>query len=144
MVPNSVREAAAAAQAAGDYALAEELYTKLIEGTDSVPGDLDARAVAFMKLGNPTQALADADHLIEQHPTLTLGYTRAALVHLELNNFDRALELVEAALALAAGRDGTLDQLVALKQRIGHRRLTAGEAADALERAGRTLYGFGA
>ncbi|EJD48171.1 hypothetical protein AURDEDRAFT_122973 [Auricularia subglabra TFB-10046 SS5] len=144
MVVNSARDAAAAAYAAGDYVLAEDLYTKLIEGRDSVPGDLDARAAAYMKLRKHTQALADAERLMEEHSALTLGYTRAALVHLELNQLDRALELVEAALALSAGHDGTLDQLVALKQRIGHRKLTAVEAADELKRNGRTLYGFGA
>jgi stress-induced-phosphoprotein 1 len=58
------------------------------------------RALAYIKLLEPAQAMRDADKILELDPTFVKGYARKGTCHQMMKEYHKALEVFDKGLAL--------------------------------------------
>lgn len=80
----------------GDFAAAEEHYTKGIEINSKAEALFSNRAATRLKLGRPIDALSDAEECIKINPAFMKGYHRKALAHSVMGDETAVFETYEA------------------------------------------------
>eukprot|EP00978_Attheya_sp_CCMP212_P034589 scaffold145576_cov40-Attheya_sp.AAC.1 len=83
---------------AGDYAKSIELYSKAIELDDMNHVYYSNRSAAFLKSGDASKALSDAEVCLDLNSEFAKGYSRKAAALFALRKFTAAIETLEEGL----------------------------------------------
>ncbi|CAL9195855.1 unnamed protein product, partial [Musa hybrid cultivar] len=86
-----------------NFDLALDLYTQALDLESGNADILADRAQANLKLGNFTEAVADANRAIELDPSMTKAYLRKGIACIKLEEFQTAKTTLEAGVLLAPG-----------------------------------------
>ncbi|GJN41469.1 hypothetical protein PR202_gn00849 [Eleusine coracana subsp. coracana] len=86
-----------------DFELAAELYTQAIEAGPATADLYADRAQAHIKLGNYTEAVADANKAIELDPTMHKAYFRKGAACIKLEEYQTAKAALEQGSSYASG-----------------------------------------
>ncbi|CAL4962557.1 unnamed protein product [Urochloa decumbens] len=86
-----------------DFELAAELYTQAIEAGPATADLYADRAQAHIKLGNYTEAVADANKAIELDPTMHKAYYRKGAACIKLEEYQTAKAALELGSSYASG-----------------------------------------
>jgi suppressor of G2 allele of SKP1 len=86
-----------------DFELAAELYTQAIDAGPATAELYADRAQAHIKLGNYTEAVADANKAIELDPTMHKAYLRKGAACIKLEEYQTAKAALEQGSSYASG-----------------------------------------
>nr|CAB3473638.1 unnamed protein product [Digitaria exilis] len=86
-----------------DFELAAELYTQAIDAGPATADLYADRAQAHIKLGNYTEAVADANKAIELDPTMHKAYYRKGAACMKLEEYQTAKAALELGSSYASG-----------------------------------------
>nr|AAF18438.1 Sgt1 [Oryza sativa] len=86
-----------------DFELAAELYTQAIEASPATAELYADRAQAHIKLGNYTEAVADANKAIELDPSMHKAYLRKGAACIRLEEYQTAKAALELGYSFASG-----------------------------------------
>jgi len=86
-----------------DFELAAELYTQAIDAGPATADLYADRAQAHIKLGNYTEAVADANKAIELDPTMHKAYYRKGAACIKLEEYQTAKAALELGSSYANG-----------------------------------------
>ncbi|KAL6615609.1 hypothetical protein ACP70R_037879 [Stipagrostis hirtigluma subsp. patula] len=86
-----------------DFELAAELYTQAIDAGPATADLYADRAQAHIKLGNYTEAVADANKAIELDPTMHKAYLRKGAACIKLEEYQTAKAALELGSSYASG-----------------------------------------
>uniref|UniRef100_A0A0D9V339 Protein SGT1 homolog n=1 Tax=Leersia perrieri TaxID=77586 RepID=A0A0D9V339_9ORYZ len=86
-----------------DFELAAELYTQAIEVGPATAELYADRAQAHIKLGNYTEAVADANKAIELDPSMHKAYLRKGAACIKLEEYQTAKAALELGSSFASG-----------------------------------------
>uniref|UniRef100_A0A0E0JLD0 Protein SGT1 homolog n=1 Tax=Oryza punctata TaxID=4537 RepID=A0A0E0JLD0_ORYPU len=86
-----------------DFELAAELYTQAIEARPATAELYADRAQVHIKLGNYTEAVADANKAIELDPSMHKAYLRKGSACIKLEEYQTAKAALELGYSFASG-----------------------------------------
>ncbi|XP_006644387.2 protein SGT1 homolog [Oryza brachyantha] len=86
-----------------DFELAAELYTQAIDAGPATAELYADRAQAHIKLGNYTEAVADANKAIELDPSMHKAYLRKGAACIKLEEYQTAKAALELGASYASG-----------------------------------------
>ncbi|TVU35863.1 hypothetical protein EJB05_17770 [Eragrostis curvula] len=101
-----------------DFELAAELYTQAIDAGPATADLYADRAQAHIKLGNYTEAVADANKAIELDPTMHKAYFRKGAACMKLEEYQTAKAALELGSSYASGDSRFTRLLKACEERI--------------------------
>ena len=104
-----------AAFKAGDHAKAIMLYSKCLELDSTVTAAHANRAMAYLKVGKPQEALEDCQVVLQREPENVKCWLRKGQAHHELNQGQEALRAWEHCLKVQPGNAQALELLQQLE-----------------------------
>ena len=105
----------------GDIDKAIETFTQVIKLDPSFAEAWNKRATLYFLTGDLRKSLADCDEVIKRNPQHFGALAGYAQIHVQLENYERALDYARRAVAVNPNLDGTRELIQALEQLIQQR-----------------------
>ena len=108
--------------AAREYVKASKFYTLSIAHVSSDPTIFSNRSACYYNLRQFRRALADGIHSVRLSPTWVKGYYRTAAVLLELEAYDRCLNVCKLGIEIDRDNSATAEQLRSIITQLSRRK----------------------
>jgi len=106
----------------GELDKAIETFSQVIKLDPSFAEAWNKRATLYFMTGDLRRSLADCDEVIKRNPQHFGALAGYAQIHLQLENYDRALAFARRALAVNPNLEGTRELIEALEQLVEQRK----------------------
>lgn len=106
----------------GDLDGAIETFTQVIKLDPSFAEAWNKRATLYFLAGDLRRSMADCDEVIKRNPQHFGALAGYAQIHVQLENYERALDYARRAVAVNPNLDGTRELIEALEQLVEQRK----------------------